>query len=618
MKKVSYKILFGFLGVSVISLIILVLISFRTTKDNLNTAMNEKVLSSVEYYSNTIEKEIQGIQNYLDALNMLLKFDLDRKISEGDTLIKNKLELLTKEYNLEAAYLYLKPEYFGKEHVFNYEKSLGVYSRLGGGDRTDTLVKKFLNDPAIKTINYWTKPEYIEILNRSVIYCLEKLYIEDELVGAYGIAFDFERLRNDLENQSFYKEGRIFLLNQDYDYVYMSRSETEQYFLDLEDPLLIRTMREIAPGDSHIIENYKFYGDEGRMIIHKLRNGWVIVGILDTYKFLTLLNRAVIILGIVLIVIVLFLIIVSFSVAHEVVQPVSEIVEDLEGVAKGNLRIRTQVKGSPDVRGLATNLNKFLEKFEETLNNIKNTTNYISDFSRDILFSNKKFESKTLEQSNAIRNAYRISEGIKGINKMNTEKIGKLREVTKNTGNMISEIETMSHGLKNTIDGISSSSKKINTILDIIDELAFQTNLLSLNATVEAAKSGQQSKGFAVVASEIRNLAAKSSEASREIKSQINYNIGVVQEERDTLNDTLLKLEDMVLDIKKVEEIIESMKNKSSDQDVEVERIKNSIDEIEKVSRLTVQIAESNSKLVDQLFKETGRFLEMIDYFEGR
>ena len=106
------------------------LISFRTTKDNLNTAMNEKVLSSVEYYSNTIEKDIQGIQNYLDALNMLLKFDLDRKISEGDTLIKNKLELLTKEYNLEAAYLYLKPEYFGKEHVFNYEKSLGVYSRL--------------------------------------------------------------------------------------------------------------------------------------------------------------------------------------------------------------------------------------------------------------------------------------------------------------------------------------------------------------------------------------------------------------------------------------------------------------------------------------------------------
>ena len=138
-----------------------------------------------------------------------------------------------------------------------YEVIRGVYSRLGGGDRTDTLVKKFLNDPAIKTINYWTKPEYIEILNRSVIYCLEKLYIEEELVGAYGIAFDFERLRNDLENQSFYKEGRIFLLNQDYDYVYMSRSETEQYFLDLEDPLLIRTMREIAPGDSHIIENYK-------------------------------------------------------------------------------------------------------------------------------------------------------------------------------------------------------------------------------------------------------------------------------------------------------------------------------------------------------------------------
>jgi methyl-accepting chemotaxis protein len=81
-----------------------------------------------------------------------------------------------------------------------------------------------------------------------------------------------------------------------------------------------------------------------------------------------------------------------------------------------------------------------------------------------------------------------------------------------------------------TMKGINDSSKKIADIISVIDGIAFQTNILALNAAVEAARAGEQGRGFAVVASEVRNLAQRSAEAAKEIKSLITASVERVEQ----------------------------------------------------------------------------------------
>jgi methyl-accepting chemotaxis protein len=152
--------------------------------------------------------------------------------------------------------------------------------------------------------------------------------------------------------------------------------------------------------------------------------------------------------------------------------------------------------------------------------------------------------------------------------------------------------------------GINESSRKISDIIQVIDGIAFQTNILSLNAAVEAARAGEQGRGFAVVASEVRSLAGRSAEAAKEIKSLINASVERVEHGTLLVDQAGTTMNEVVSSIRRVTDIMGEISAASQAQSDGVTQVGQAVTQMDEVTQqnaaLVEQIAAAASSLKSQ------------------
>jgi methyl-accepting chemotaxis protein len=166
-----------------------------------------------------------------------------------------------------------------------------------------------------------------------------------------------------------------------------------------------------------------------------------------------------------------------------------------------------------------------------------------------------------------------------------------------------------------TMDGISTSARRISEISSVIDGIAFQTNLLALNAAVEAARAGEQGRGFAVVAAEVRTLAQRSAEAAREIKNLINDSVAQVEAGHRLVVTTGGTMQEIVGSVRKVAELIGEIAAASREQSAGIGQVNTAVAEMEQGvqqnASLVQEAAEATASLAEQaeaLLRIVGRF----------
>lgn len=144
-----------------------------------------------------------------------------------------------------------------------------------------------------------------------------------------------------------------------------------------------------------------------------------------------------------------------------------------------------------------------------------------------------------------------------------------------------------------TMDLIRVSSQKIGDIIGVIDGIAFQTNILALNAAVEAARAGEAGRGFAVVATEVRNLAQRSAQAAREIKTLIEDSVQNVKEGAITVGKAGVTIEEIVDSAKRINALLNDIKVSAQEQTTGISRVEISLQQLNDDTR-------QNSALVEQ------------------
>ncbi|RXK05198.1 methyl-accepting chemotaxis protein [Halarcobacter ebronensis] len=173
----------------------------------------------------------------------------------------------------------------------------------------------------------------------------------------------------------------------------------------------------------------------------------------------------------------------------------------------------------------------------------------------------------------------------------NAENVHLMSEYAKNLSSSAKTGQTLAQNTTKAMEDITDQVNSINEAISVIDQIAFQTNILSLNAAVEAATAGEAGKGFAVVAQEVRNLASRSAEAAKEIKELVENATSKAAQGKDISSQMIKGYDELLIDIKKSTEKIEEIANASKEQEQGITQINDAVNQLDQQTQQNALIA---------------------------
>ena len=173
----------------------------------------------------------------------------------------------------------------------------------------------------------------------------------------------------------------------------------------------------------------------------------------------------------------------------------------------------------------------------------------------------------------------------------NTQNIAKMASLSSNVTSSATQGENLANQTTVAMDEINSQVNLINDAISIIDQIAFQTNILSLNAAVEAATAGEAGRGFAVVAAEVRNLASRSAEAAREIKTIVENATSKANQGKEIANHMINGYKELNENIQQTINLISDIEISSKEQLSGIEQINVAVNSLDRQTQENAQIA---------------------------
>ena len=224
-----------------------------------------------------------------------------------------------------------------------------------------------------------------------------------------------------------------------------------------------------------------------------------------------------------------------------------------------------------------------------------------STVARQLSSANREIAEGAKEQSAAVQETSGSMQQVASATHQNAQHAEEAEQLMEETMNLVSRGLNSMDRMSRTIAEIKKSADDTAKIVGTIDEIAFQTNLLSLNAAIEAARAGEAGKGFAVVASEVRNLARRSAEAARSTAELIRQSIQRAETGVTVSTESGSALQDITASVRKVGQLVAGISSSSREQAVGIQLINSAVARIDGITQQSSSSTEQSATIARML-----------------
>jgi methyl-accepting chemotaxis protein len=288
----------------------------------------------------------------------------------------------------------------------------------------------------------------------------------------------------------------------------------------------------------------------------------------------------------------------------------------LEALSIGQLHKTISAHFPGRFNKLKSNANKTVSRLTDVVAEIQQAAITVHASTDDIAKGNTSLSARTESQASNLEETTASMQSITQTVQQTAANAGHANKIAIDAKTSASEGGTVVNEAIEAMEKINHASARIGDIISVIDAIAFQTNLLALNAAVEAARAGEQGKGFAVVASEVRNLAGRSANAAKEIKTLIEDSVSKVKAGSELVDRSGKTLQQIIKQVENVSSIVGDISTVADEQSASISEVNLAIESLQELTQQNTAMVEEAAAASEELGGQAKGLNDLIQFFE--